>query len=68
VKTDLRAHLQAHIAGEVAKPRGNALTQADVKKARAFSRACAALHHAAWFHNGDDGRISAPPKHLPPLP
>lgn len=61
----LRARLEAEAAGQVTKPRGNAINGAQLAAAGKFSNAC--WHLAVRAYDGTGERVPAPPELLPPL-
>jgi hypothetical protein len=63
---DLRAHLQAVIAGTLPPPRGNVLLPAAKEAARPFARACITLHNNSRDDEGE--RLTAPIELLTLLP
>jgi PRTRC genetic system protein C len=66
----LRERLEAHIAGDIGKPRGNAISLADFEQAQAFAHACNALDggRLAGRRGEAADRIAAPSEILPLLP
>lgn len=63
---DLRATLQAVIAGTLPPPRGNVLLPADRDATRPFARACITLHNHSKNDEGE--RLTAPIELLTLLP